>query len=266
MPNILLIGAGKMGGAMLRSWTQDSNNNITVLDPGETEAIKAAVQAGATHITQSSDIPTDIQIAVLAIKPQLFKKIMPDIAPHIPTEALIISVLAGTSLSSLEAGFPKNPIIRAMPNTPASIGKGITAVTGNKNSTKAHLNTAIQLLSPCGPVRPVKNEDLIDAVTAISGSGPAYVFYLVEALAASGMKLGLTPEDAQAFAKHMVVGAGALLESSEEDPSQLRRNVTSPNGTTQAALDVLMDEAGLAQLMHKTTRAAYSRAQALAKE
>ena len=125
---------------------------------------------------------------------------------------------------------------------------------------------AIRLLSPCGPVRYVSTEELIDAVTAISGSGPAYIFHFVEALTQSGKELGLSDDDAQAFAREMVIGAGALLEASDETAEQLRKNVTSPNGTTQAALDVLMNKNALTLLVKMTTKAAYERAQELANE
>jgi len=271
MPNILLIGAGKMGGAMLRSWSAASENKIIVLDPGETDAIKVAKKSGAQHFTQISDLTSNINtdeldIIVLAVKPQLFKSVIHDIAPNMPDKALIISVLAGTSLKSLGAHFSQNPIIRAMPNSPASIGKGITAITGNTHVTPQDIKTASLLLSPCGPVRHVQTEELIDVVTAISGSGPAYIFHFVEGLATSGEKLGLSSEDAKIFARQMVIGAGALLEASDETATQLRKNVTSPNGTTQAALEILMHEGGLSPLLDKATQAAYKRAQALSRE
>jgi len=266
MLNILLVGAGKMGGAMLRSWSAMNENKIIVLDPGETEAIKNAKKLGAQHVTNAADLPDKIDIVILAIKPQLFKTVAPQISAHTSDEALIISVLAGTSLNALQAQFSKNPIIRAMPNTPASIGKGITAITGNNFVTKTDIKMAIRLLSPCGPVRYVSTEELIDAVTAISGSGPAYIFHFVEALTQSGKELGLSDDDAQAFAREMVIGAGALLEASDETAGQLRKNVTSPNGTTQAALDVLMNKNALTLLVKMTTKAAYERAQELANE
>lgn len=264
--NILLVGAGKMGGAMLGAWTQDPSLSITILDPGLTPYIKEALESGATHIQSATYIPADIDTVVIAIKPQMFEGVAPDLSSNLDKNALIISILAGTSLERLEAHFSANPIIRAMPNTPAAIGKGITAITGNTVASKQNLSDTEQLLAACGSVIAVENETLIDSVTAISGSGPAYVFYLVEALTSAGIELGLETQDAESFARQMVVGAGALLETSDESADQLRKNVTSPNGTTQAGLEVLMSQDALTSLIKKTTKAAFDRAQELAKE
>ncbi len=266
MTNIILVGAGKMGGAMLRSWVREKQYTITILDPGHTPAIEEAVSLGAKHVTEAAELPVDQDVIILAVKPQLFKIVAASLAPHVSEKALIVSILAGTDLENLESVFPTNPIIRSMPNTPASIGKGITAITGNALTTVEHMSLAQSLLSACGHVRSVETETLIDVVTAISGSGPAYIFHFVEALSAAGEELGLSPEDAQAFARHMVIGAGALLDASNEEATQLRKNVTSPNGTTQAALDILMGDKGLGSLLQKTTKAAFDRAQELAKE
>lgn len=264
--NILLIGAGKMGGAMLQSWTNNPNLFISVLDPGLTPALKEAKKKGVSHIKSVGKLVTKIDIAVLAIKPQLFKDVASNLHQNIPNNALIISVLAGTSIKTIQTYFPNNPIIRAMPNTPAAIGKGITAVTGNSLSTKADIDLAKVLLAACGIVRSVESEALIDAVTAISGSGPAYIFYFVEALTKAACDLGLRPEDAEIFARQTVIGAGALLEKSKSDAEQLRRNVTSPHGTTHAALEILMSDEGLLPLLKSATRAAYNRAEELAKD
>lgn len=264
--NILLVGAGKMGGAMLKSWVKSPNLSVTVLDPGLTPAIEDAKKQGAEHIKTTDNFVSSADVVILAIKPQLFESVAASLAKAITDNALIISILAGTSLESLESYFPNNPIIRAMPNTPAAIGKGITAITGNQAVGEREVSVAKNLLEACGYVRTVENETLIDSVTAISGSGPAYIFYFVEALTKAAQELGLTNEDSAVFARQMVVGAGALLEKSQEEASQLRINVTSPNGTTQAALDVLMSENGLMPLIKKTTQAAFQRAQDLAKE
>lgn len=264
--NILLVGAGKMGGAMLGAWAKDPRLSITILDPGLTPYITHAIDSGATHIQSAEHIPADIDTVILAIKPQMFENIASSLSSNLDESVLVISVLAGTSLKRLEAHFLANPIIRAMPNTPAAIGKGITAITGNAIASKQNLSEAKQLLSACGSVLAVENETLIDSVTAISGSGPAYVFYLVEALTSAAIELGLETQDAESFARQMVIGAGALLETSDENAAQLRKNVTSPNGTTQAGLEVLMSYNGLMPLIKKTTKAAFDRAQDLAKE
>ena len=264
--NILLVGAGKMGGAMLGAWVKEPGLSVTVLDPGLTPAIQSALRHGAKHIQDIGALNVKVDVVILAIKPQLFETVAASLADALPKDCLIISILAGTSIGSLENHFPDNSIIRAMPNTPAAIGKGITAITGNDRVNSDELSTAKSLLGACGDVRTVENEILIDAVTAISGSGPAYVFYLVEALTTAAQELGLREADAAAFSRQMVIGAGALLDASEDDASQLRKNVTSPNGTTQAALEVLMDKNGLSPLIKETTKAAFKRAQDLAKE
>jgi pyrroline-5-carboxylate reductase len=177
----------------------------------------------------------------------------------------MISVAAGTPLARFEDAFGAGtPIVRAMPNTPAAVGGGITAIVGNAAATAAHLDLAEELLSAVGQVVRLDSEDQMDAVTAVSGSGPAYVFHMIEALAAAGQAEGLAPDLALQLARATVAGAGALADASGEDPAQLRRNVTSPNGTTQAGLEVLMDgQAGLPPLMRRTVAAAAARSREL---
>ena len=181
-------------------------------------------------------------------------------------ETLFVSVAAGTQITAFEQAFgARSRIIRAMPNTPAAVGKGITAIVGNAQSTAEHLTLAKDLLSAIGQVVTLNEESQMDAVTGVSGSGPAYVFHMIETLAAAGEAQGLAPDLAMQLAKATVAGAGALAEQSDESPSQLRINVTSPNGTIQAGLEVLMDPtSGLPLLMNATVKAATDRSKELA--
>jgi len=256
-----------MGGALLQGWITSeavAPAQLIILDPHPGEAAQAAIKAGALHLTEPSNKLKSIKCLLLAIKPQMFDKLAQDIAAELPDKALVISILAGTSLASLQATFTKQSLIRAMPNTPAAIGKGITAYTKGPNVSAAQTKMTETLLAAGGKVHHVANEHLIDVVTAVSGSGPAYVFHMVEALEAAAVKIGLPEELAPDFARQTIIGAASLLESSDETASQLRKNVTSPNGTTQAALDVLMGLEGLPPLMRETVQAALRRSKELA--
>ena len=265
----LIIGAGKMGGSLISGWLEAGivdAKSLAIIDPYPGQAAKTAIKNGALHVDESAKIPATITTILLAIKPQMVEEIGPKIAAHIPKEALLISILAGTSLATLEKIFGKRPLIRAMPNTPAALGAGITAITPKMRQDEIHLITAETLLSASGMVRRVDNEMLINAVTAVSGSGPAYIFYFCEALESAALKTGLNETQAAEFARQTIIGAAKLLEQSDLPPAELRKNVTSPNGTTQAALDELMDENGLTPLMLRTVRAAFNRAKALSKD
>jgi len=256
-----------MGGALLQGWITSeavAPAQLIILDPHPGEAAQAAIKAGALHLTEPSNKLKSIKCLLLAIKPQMFDKLAQDIAAELPDKALVISILAGTSLASLQATFTKQSLIRAMPNTPAAIGKGITAYTKGPNVSAAQTKMTETLLAAGGKVHHVANEHLIDVVTAVSGSGPAYVFHMVEALEAAAVKIGFPEELAPDFARQTIIGAASLLESSDETASQLRKNVTSPNGTTQAALDVLMGLEGLPPLMRETVQAALRRSKELA--
>lgn len=263
----LVVGAGRMGGALLSGWLADgavTPKRLIILDPHPGDDAKKALAAGAMSVDVPSAALGKVGLVLLAIKPQAFDTIAPAIAAHLPHGALVISILAGTSMDSLARMFPDQHIIRAMPNTPAAIGAGITAFTCDANVTDAQKAAAQTLLRAGGRVHEVDSEHLIDVVTAVSGSGPAYVFHMVEALEAAAIKIGLPADIAPDFARQTIIGAGALLERSAIPASELRQAVTSPNGTTQAALDVLMPE--LPPLMRETVKAALRRAKALAKE
>ncbi len=211
-------------------------------------------------------MPARPGVALIAVKPQMMGDALPSLqAPG--SDTMFLSVAAGTSIAAFEKAFGAEAVIvRAMPNTPAAVGKGITAIIGNAQAGAADLDLAETLLSAVGQVVRLEAEAQMDAVTGLSGSGPAYVFHLIEAMAAAGEAEGLAPELAMALAKATVAGAGALAETAEETPAQLRVNVTSPNGTTQAGLEVLMDEAnGLPPLVRATVKAAADRSRELAR-
>ncbi|WP_026940776.1 pyrroline-5-carboxylate reductase [Hellea balneolensis] len=263
----LVVGAGKMGGALLEGWINSkviTPEQLIILDPSPGDAAQKAISEGALHLIETDKNASNIRYLLLAIKPQMFKKLAPPIALTLPEKCLVISILAGTSLASLQSIFKDQAIIRAMPNTPAAIGKGLTAYTKGGNISAAQTKEAEKLLAAGGDVFHVETEHLIDVVTAVSGSGPAYVFHMTEALEAAAVKIGLPEELAPKFARQTIIGAAGLLEESELSASDLRKNVTSPNGTTEAALDVLMGLDGLPTIMRETVKAALRRAKELA--
>ncbi|NVK36027.1 MAG: pyrroline-5-carboxylate reductase [Rhodobacteraceae bacterium] len=263
----VLVGGGKMGGAMLAGWLANGIDpkSIVLNDPSLSATMSHLVaQHGVRHVTAMSD---DIKpgMILMAIKPQMMDAVLPSLAPFVLPDTLIASVAAGTPLSKFEDAFGAVPMARAMPNTPSMVGRGITAVYPSKAVTQEHKQTLEKLLSAVGKVVWVDTEDQIDLVTAVSGSGPAYVFWMAECLAKAGVDLGLPEPAARQLAEETVSGAGELMRQSSDDPSILRQNVTSPNGTTAAALDVLMAQDGLQPLMKKAVAAAAQRAKELAK-
>lgn len=267
MPAFGILGAGRMGGALVQGWAAQPKiitGEICIIDPHPGPQAQAVIEAGAFHLPPGENLYS-LSTLVVAVKPQLFAKVGPELASFLNSDCLIVSIMAGTTLSSLSAVFPGHPIVRAMPNTPAAIGRGITAMTGGPDVSEAHLSRAHMLLQSGGPVLRVNNEDQIDAVTAISGSGPAYIFHMVEALEAAARSVGLPDDQAAILARATITGAGALLDSTEDSPEDLRVAVTSPNGTTAAALSVLMADPGLSSLMQSAVKAAYERAKELGK-
>lgn len=247
---------------MLQGWLAEGlpATSVWVQDPAPSDWVKAQ----GVHINAA--LPVAPAVVLIAVKPQMMGAALPDIVALAGPETLFVSVAAGTPISAFEDAFGKEArVIRAMPNTPAAVGKGITAIIGNAQTSAAHLDTAETLLSAVGQVVRLDAEDQMDAVTGVSGSGPAYVFHLIECLAAAGKAQGLSADLAMRLAKATVAGAGVLAETAEEGPDQLRINVTSPNGTTQAGLEVLMDEAsGLPPLIKDTVSAATNRSKELA--
>ena len=258
---LVLLGCGKMGSAMLAGWLKGGlpAGSVFVVDPNPSDWLKGQ----GVHL--NAGLPDDPAIVLVAVKPQMMAEALPRLKPLGNGRTLFLSVAAGTRIAYYEHTLgAKTPIVRAMPNTPAAIGRGITAICGNAQASEAHLALSEALLSAVGQVVRLDGEHQMDAVTAVSGSGPAYVFHLIETLAAAGEAEGLPVDLAMTLAKATVAGAGALAEEAGEDPGQLRVNVTSPGGTTAAALAVLMDEGqGFPSLLKKAVHAAAERGKEL---
>lgn len=258
---LVLLGCGKMGSAMLAGWLTNglTSSSVYVVDPYPSEWVLAQ----GVHVNE--ELPAKPALVLIAVKPQMMQEALPTLQAMGGGETAFLSVAAGISIGTYEDILGANtPILRAMPNTPAAIGQGITALIGNAVSTADHIDLAHVLLSAIGEVVDLDSESQMDAVTGVSGSGPAYVFYMIDALANAGEAQGLSPDLAMQLAKATVAGAGALAKASDETPEQLRINVTSPNGTTQAGLEVLMDQnAGLTPLIGVTVAAATMRSKEL---
>ncbi len=258
---MVLLGCGKMGSAMLEGWLDQGlvATDVWIVDPHPSDWL---VSTGV-HI--NADLPASPAIVLIAVKPQMMEDALPSLQGFGNGGTLFISVAAGTSIATYQDILgAQTPIVRAMPNTPAAVSRGITAIIGNDHVGEADLATAETLLSAVGQVVRLDNESQMDAVTGVSGSGPAYVFHLIETLAAGGVAQGLPETLAMQLAKATVAGAGVLAETAQDSPSQLRVNVTSPNGTTQAALEVLMDEtSGFPSLLPKAVEAATKRSKEL---
>jgi pyrroline-5-carboxylate reductase len=264
---LVLVGAGKMGGAMLEGWLKSGirPDEVVVLDPSPPPEILALLQKHRIRHNPAVAMITDAEVVLIAVKPQVMEEVLPGIAALKVSRPLVISVAAGKTIASFARHFgPDAAIIRTIPNTPAAIGRGITAMAANRHVSPAQLALATSLLAAIGEVVTVENEALIDAVTAVSGSGPAYVFYLTECLAAAGVAAGLPPDIAVKLARATVSGAGELMRVTGEEAQALRQNVTSPKGTTHAALEVLMAADGLEPLMTKAVAAAARRSRELA--
>ncbi|MDZ5646251.1 pyrroline-5-carboxylate reductase [Nitrospirillum sp. BR 11828] len=262
--DLLLVGCGKMGGAMLAGWRAAGTvRRVVIVDP-----VAGTAPEGATLVADPAQIPADFTptAVVLAVKPQMMDQALPAYLPY-AGRAVFLSIAAGKTVAYFQKVLgPGTALVRAMPNTPAAVGRGISGAYATPAVSAAQRDLCQSLLSAVGEVVWVEEEGLIDAVTAVSGSGPAYVFHLVEALAAAGAAAGLPPDLALRLARATVTGAGELLHRNPDTTAtQLRINVTSPKGTTQAALDVLMDEAqGLTPLMVRAVAAADRRSRELA--
>jgi len=262
---IVLVGAGKMGGALLEGWLRFGLDpkKVAVIEPSPAPEVSALVQRGVRLNPDRKEM-TGVTALVLAVKPQVAAEVLPRLAPMIAMSTVVISIMAGRTLQFL-SGILQRPcaLVRAMPNLPASIGQGITVAVARQAST-AQRNLADRLLRATGSVEWVTDEPLMDAVTAVSGSGPAYVFLLAEVLAQAGTAAGLPSALAGRLARETVVGAGELLRRSALNAAALRENVTSPGGTTEAALEVLMGPNGLARLMREAVESATERSRKLA--
>lgn len=260
---LVLLGCGKMGSAMLKGWLEGGlpASSVWVQDPFPSDWVTSS------GVSVNADLPENPAIVLVAVKPQMMGEALPVLQGFGGGGTLFVSVAAGTSIATFEEILGAGtPIVRAMPNTPAAIAKGITAIIGNTECAPSDLDSAEMLLSAVGQVVRLDHESQMDAVTGVSGSGPAYVFHLIETLAAAGVAQGLSEELSLQLAKATVAGAGALAEAVDESPSQLRINVTSPNGTTQAALEVLMDETcGFPALLKRAVEAATNRSEELSR-
>lgn len=264
-PRLALIGAGNMGMALASSWETQKliakQGWLVIVDPAPSESARAfAARLKITIVPKlDADLAALIETVVLAVKPKLMTEVAAALSPVLPKKALIISVAAGLTLTRLSQYYGDRPIIRAMPNTPAAIGRGATAFVAGQLADDQACEQARILLAATGMAERVYEEKMIDAVTAVSGSGPAYVFLLAEALAVAGEAEGLDPELARKLACETVSGAGELLRQRGCDPAQLRREVTSVGGTTAAALDVLMGSGGFAEMMRRAVNSAARR-------
>lgn len=261
---LVLLGCGNMGSALLEGWLARgvSPAAFTVIEPNPSPRLATLAAEG---LRLNADLPPEPAIAVLAVKPQMMGAALPALAALGGGRTLFLSIAAGTPIAAFEAALGAGtPIVRAMPNTPAAVGRGITALIGNADVDAAGLDLAEALMQAVGQTARLETEAQMDAVTAVSGSGPAYVFLLIEALAAAGESEGLGPQLAMRLARATVGGAGQLAESVAEAPAQLRVNVTSPGGTTAAALAILQSpNNGLPDLMRRAVAAAAARSRAL---
>jgi len=262
---ILLAGAGKMGGALLEGWLALGlePKHIVVIEPAPAGHLTALADRGV-RLNPPRDRIGEVAAVMVAVKPQVAPEVMPALAPLVGAATVVVSIMAGRTLQFLEAALPGAAVIRAMPNTPAAIGRGITVAVANARVSREQRGLVHTLLSTVGAVEWAPDEALMDAVTALSGSGPAYVFLLAEAMARAGVAAGLPPALAETLARATVAGSGELLHRSPLDAATLRQHVTSPGGTTAAALDVLMAQDGLEPLMTKAIAAATKRSRDLA--
>jgi pyrroline-5-carboxylate reductase len=260
---LLLVGAGKMGGAMLERWLRAgvAPDHVTILDPFIADDQRAIFShAGVRIASAPAEVSGGFSILLMAVKPQSMTEALPSVAYLAGPETTVISVAAGIRLATLEAAFPAGqPVVRVMPNTPAQVGQGMSVAVPNGHVSDDQRAALEVLFSVIGKIAWTEDEAHIDAVTAVSGSGPAYVFLLAECLAEAGRRAGLPADLADLLGRQTVVGAGALLGDSPLAAAELRRNVTSPKGTTQAALDVLMAEDGLQPLIARAVEAARKR-------
>nr|WP_172804687.1 pyrroline-5-carboxylate reductase [Afipia sp. GAS231] len=267
---IALAGAGKMGGAMLSGWLAQGLDakRVVVIEPHPSPEITALVAKGIRLNPQAKEAG-EVDTLVVAVKPQSFREAGAALKAFVGPSTLVVSIMAGTTIAVLESVMFEagsgGSVVRAMPNTPAAIGRGITVAVAAKKVSPAQRAVADALLRATGSVEWVDKESLMDAVTAVSGSGPAYVFLLAEELARAGVAAGLPAELATKLARETVAGSGELLHRSELTSTTLRQNVTSPGGTTAAALEVLMGTGGMQTLLTRAVAAATQRSKDLAK-
>ena len=266
---ILLVGCGKMGSALLTGWFTNGLNpvDVMVVEPaGRDQVAPTKDHPALAVVADATDVPSDFtaDVVVFAVKPQMMADVAPSYARMAALGTVFLSIAAGTSISQLQDWLgPEAAVVRAMPNTPAAIGQGITVLCPSPSAGPTQKRVCKVLMAAAGETAWIEDEALMDAVTAVSGSGPAYVFLLAEALAAAGHKAGLPQPLAARLAEETVAGSGQLLRLDKGTAAELRDMVTSPNGTTAAALKVLMAEDGLGQLLDKAVSAAAERSKEL---
>ena len=267
--SLLLVGCGKMGGALLQGWLDQgiSASSITIVEPNQDAAQGFTDRLGVNAVASSGQLSPDYapDVVVLAVKPQIMDQVLPPYAKLGARGPVFLSIAAGKTLADFAAILSDDAaVVRAMPNTPASVGRGITVGCPNAHVTKSQAATCKELLSAVGDVEWLEDEHLMDAVTALSGSGPAYIFLLAEAMSQAGQRAGLDPDMADRLARATVAGSGELLHRSTDPAATLRENVTSPGGTTAAALAVLMADDGMTALLTRAIAAATMRSKELA--
>ena len=262
---LVLVGAGKMGASLLKGWLDGGLDRkaVVVVDPAPPADSAALLAAAGVREKPVPPQGVKAKVIVVAVKPQIIGAVLPGLRSLVGRGTVTLSIAAGTTLANLAAGIGESAIVRSIPNTPAQVGRGITAAIANAHVSKAGRALTTRLLEAVGDVVWVEDEDLIDAVTAVSGSGPAYVFLLAECLAEAAVAAGLDADSAEKLARATVTGAGELLYRSDLTAAELRQNVTSPKGTTAAALKVLMARNGLTPLMTKAVAAAKKRSREL---
>lgn len=267
-PSIALVGAGAMGGALVRGWIEAVRKGggltLTVVEPHFDPDLVTALETVGAVLNPPNPGPVDV--LVLAVKPQSFAAVAETARGFVGPDTRILSVMAGIPMETLSRELGAQRVIRSVPNTPARIGRGVTAYVASPSCTVEDRALIEQLLEPLGTVEPIAAERLMDVVTAVSGSGPAYVFLLAEVLAAAAEQEGLDKDTAMRLASRTVAGAGALMLETGESPNTLRKQVTSPGGTTEAALDVLGAGDGLGPLLRKAVSAAAQRSRDLGKK
>jgi len=264
---LILVGAGKMGGAMLIGWLDSGLDpkSTFILDPAPApEITKLADSQGLNVVSDAGGLPKKPAVMVLAVKPQIMDDVLPSLSGVASAKTVVLSIAAGKTIGSIAGHLGADTaIVRAMPNTPAAIGRGITVACANSHVSQTQKDTCNALLKAAGAVAWIDDEAMLDPVTAVSGSGPAYVFLLAECLEEAGVQAGLERSLARQLARQTVSGAGELMRQSDEDAATLRQNVTSPGGTTAAALDILMGSDGFPDLLARAVKAATKRSREL---
>lgn len=260
---VALIGGGNMGFALVQGMLKsEETNSIQVAEPLESQREKFD-ELGIATSKSNQEVCVNKEVVILAVKPQVIETVVREISAHID-QALVISIAAGTTLTQLTSWLSESvPIVRAMPNTPALIGEGMTGLIASSTVTSTHRELATQIFNTCGEVQWFENDRQLNIVTALSGSGPAYFFYMLEALIQAGQELGLPHDQCLNLVLQTAVGSTRLAKSGEAEPTELRQRVTSPGGTTEAAMTVL-DEQHVKQIFQQAVKAAFDRGEELA--